>query len=307
VGPRLRATDRDGGDLSVAFGDVGSWTAPDGARLALRRAEPATTPRALLLLLHGFGDHSGRYAHVAEWAVSQGFALWALDQRGHGRSPGPRGHFARFAQFLADVAALRRRAAVELPAPQVLFGHSLGGLVVLRYLQSAPLGVAGAVVTSPWIATAMRPPAWKLAAARVLAGVAPGLGMSTGLDTRLLSTDPSVGDAANRDPLYHRRMTPRAWSEILAAQAAVVAEKDRVATPLLMLLAGDDRLVSTAASRALAHALPTPADVVVYEGMYHEILNERDRARVLADLGAWLSHALARAPAAPATPEPALP
>lgn len=261
----------------------------------------------MLLLLHGFGDHSGRYAHVADWAVARRFALWALDQRGHGRSPGPRGHFARFAQFLADVAALRRRAAAELPAPQVLLGHSLGGLVVLRYLQSAPLGVAGAVVTSPWIATAMRAPAWKLAAARVLADVAPGLGMSTGLDTTLLSTDPSVGDAANRDPLYHQRMTPRAWREILAAQAAVVAERDRVVTPLLMLLAGDDRIVSSAAARELGTALPEPAEIVEYEGMYHEILNERDRARVLADLGAWLDRALARAPAAPAAPEPALP
>jgi len=307
VGPRLPAAHRDGGDLSVAFGDVGSWTAPDGARLALRRAEPDGPPRALLLLLHGFGDHSGRYAHVAEWAVSQGFALWALDQRGHGRSPGPRGHIARFAQFLSDVAALRRKAAVDVPAPQVLLGHSLGGLVVLRYLQSAPLGVAAAVVTSPWIATAMRPPAWKLAAARVLADVAPGLGMSTGLDTSLLSTDPSVGDAAEGDPLYHQRMTPRAWREIQAAQAAVVAEKDRIATPMLMLLAGDDRIASGGASQALAGALPTPADVIVYEGMYHEVLNERDRARVLADLGAWLTRALERAPAAPAAPEPALP
>lgn len=278
------------------FGDVESWTAPDGARLALRRAEPAA-PRAVIFLLHGFGDHSGRYAHVAEWAVARGLALWALDQRGHGGSPGPRGHIARFAQYLADVAALRRRAAAERPAPQLLLGHSLGGLVALRYLQSAPLGVAGAVVTSPWIATAMRAPAWKLAAARVLADVLPGVGMATGLDTGLLSTDPSVGVAADRDPLYHQRMTPRAWREIQAAQSAVVTEADRVTTPLLMLLAGDDRIVSNAAARALGRALPMPAEVVEYDGMFHEILNERERGRVLADLGAWLDRTLS-APAA---------
>lgn len=281
-----------------AFGDVESWTAPDGARLALRRAEPAGPPRAVVLLLHGFGDHSGRYSHVGDWAVSQGYAVWALDQRGHGRSPGPRGHITRFAQFLADVAALRRRAAAELPVAQVLLGHSFGGLVTLRYLETAPQGLAAAVVTSPWIDTAMRAPAWKLALAKLLAGPLPGLGIATGLDTANLSTDPSVGAAARSDPLYHSRMTPGAWREIVAAQAAVVAESGRIATPLLMLLAGDDRIASRRAAEDLARALGPPADLVVYEGMFHEILNERERGRVLADLGAWLERALAAAAAA---------
>ena len=279
-----------------AFGDVEMWTAPDGARLALRRAEPPGTPRALLLLLHGFGDHSGRYAHVAEWAVSAGHAVWALDQRGHGRSPGPRGHFSRFAQFLADVAALRKRAAAELPAPQVLLGHSFGGLVALRYLETGPQGLAATVVTSPWIGLAMQAPAWKLAVARVLADLAPSLGMSTGLDTALLSTDASVGRAASADPLYHGRMTPAAWREVQAAQAAVVAERDRIQTPLLVLLAGDDRIVSRVASEALIRGLPRSADLVVYDGMFHELFNEPERVRVLADLGAWLDRALAAAP-----------
>jgi len=283
------------------YGDVESWTAPDGARLALRRAAPETPPRALLIVLHGFGDHSGRYAHVAEWGVGRGYAVWALDQRGHGRSPGPRGHIVRFAQFLADVAALRRRAAAEVSAPQVLLGHSLGGLVALRYLETAPQGLAATVVTSPWLGTAMRAPAWKTAAARVLADLAPGLGMSTGLDTSLLSSDPAVGRAADDDPLYHQRMTPRAWREIVAAQAAVAAERDRIAGPLLILVAGDDRIVSRRAAEEFGRSLRVPADCITYDGMYHEILNERERGRVLADLGAWLDRALA-APSATPTP-----
>jgi len=278
----------------ASFGDVGFWTAPDGARLALRRLDPAGPPRALVLLLHGFGDHSGRYAHVAAWLAERGCAVWALDQRGHGRSPGPRGHMTRFAQFLADVAALRRRAAAEVAAPQVLLGHSFGGLVALRYLETAPEGLAGTVVTSPWIATAVRAPAWKLLLAKVLAGPLPGLGISTGLDTSHLSTDPAVGQAARSDPLYHSRMTPAAWREIQAAQAAVVAERDRIATPPLFLLAGDDRIASRAASEALARSLR--AEAVVYDGMFHEILNERDRDRVLADLGAWLDRVVPTAP-----------
>ena len=281
------------------FGDVEFWTAPDGARLALRRVEPATPPRALVLLLHGFGDHSGRYAHVAEWLAARGCAVWALDQRGHGRSPGPRGHITRFAQYLADVGALRRRAAAEVAAPQVLLGHSFGGLVALRYLETAPQGLAGTVVTSPFIAVARRPPAWKLAVAKALAGPLPGLGMSTGLETAHLSTDPAVGQAARSDSLYHSRMTPAAWREIQAAQAAVVAERDRITGPLLILLAGDDRIVSRPAAEALARTLP--AETIVYDGMFHEILNERDRARVLTDLGAWLDRIV---PARAGSPSP---
>ena len=96
--------------MTASYAEVEFWTAPDGARLALRRTVPADDPpRALVLLFHGFGDHSGRYAHVAEWLAGRGYAVWALDQRGHGRSPGPRGHISRYAQFLGDVAALRKR------------------------------------------------------------------------------------------------------------------------------------------------------------------------------------------------------
>jgi alpha-beta hydrolase superfamily lysophospholipase len=171
--------------------------------------------------------------------------------------------------------------------------------VVLRYLETAPQGVAGAVVTSPFIGVAMKAPAWKLALAKLLAGPAPGLGMSAGIDTALLSTDPAVGRAASADPLYHGRMTPAAWREIQAAQLAVVAEADRIAVPLLFLLAGDDRLVARGASEALARSLPLSPEVVVYDGMYHEILNERDQARVLRDLGDWLDRLVP--PASPAT------
>ena len=289
--------------MTASYADVEFWTAPDGARLALRRTVPADDPpRALVLLFHGFGDHSGRYAHVAEWLAGRGYAVWALDQRGHGRSPGPRGHISRFAQFLGDVAALRKRAAAEVAAPQVLLGHSFGGLVVLRYLETAPQGLAGAVVTSPFIDVAFKAPAWKMALAKLLAGPVPGLGMSTGLSTAHLSTDPAVGRAADADPLYHGRMTPAAWREIQAAQVAVVAEAERVATPLLFLLAGDDHIVARAASEALARSLPQSPDVRVYEGMYHEILNERDQARVLNDLGVWLDRLVASAPPVPGAP-----
>ena len=279
------------------FADVAFWTAADGARLALRRARAAggNRVRGALILLHGFGDHGGRYADVAEWFAAHGVSVWALDQRGHGRSPGRRGHMSRFAQFVADVAALRKLVGGEDPAPQLLLGHSFGGTVVLRYLETAPEGLAGAIVSSPWLAEAMKVPAWKRAAARALRDLVPALPVRTGLDPAHLSTDPAVGQAALSDPLWHRVMTPRAYHEVRRAQQAVVAEGDRIGVPLLVLLAGDDRIVSRAASEAFARALAGDVSVAVYEGFFHEIFNEPPprRAQVYRDVERWLDHVLA--------------
>ena len=275
------------------FADVAFWTAADGARLALRWARAAGRARGALILLHGWGEHGGRYGELAGWLAERGVSVWALDQRGHGRSPGKRGHVSRFAQFVSDVAALRKLVGGEEQAPQLLFGHSVGGAVVLRYLETAPEGLAGAIVSSPFLAFAMAVPPWKRALARILLDLYPALPVATGLNVAHLSTDPAVGQAALSDPLYHRVMTPRAYREILLAQAAVLAEGRRIGVPLLVLLAGDDRIASRAASEAFARGLGGEVSVTVYEGFFHEIFNEPQRARVYRDVERWLDHVLA--------------
>lgn len=273
--------------------DVEFWTAADGARLALRRARADGRPRGSLILLHGFGDHSGRFGEVAPWFAARGVGVWALDQRGHGRSPGKRGHVSRFAQFVSDVAALRKLVAGEETAPQLLMGHSVGGTIVLRYLETAPENLAGAIVSSPFLTAQMRVPGWRRALAHVLVDVLPGVPVAMGLDLAHLSTDPRVGQAAKSDPLYHRVMTPRAYHEILRAQHAVVAEGDRIRVPVLFLLAGDDRIASCAASEAFARSLAGDVTVRVYDGFFHEVFNEPQRARAYRDVEQWLDHVLA--------------
>ena len=288
----------------ASFTDVEYWTAADGARLALRRAPGAAPARAALILLHGFGDHSGRYGDVAAWFAARGVSVYALDQRGHGRSPGKRGHVSRFAQFLSDVAALRKLVAGEERGPQLLLGHSFGATVALRYLETGPQGVAGAIVSSPFLAVAMKVAPWKVLLARLLADIRPSLPVATGLDVTHLSTDQAVGQAAKSDPLYHRVMTPRAYRELRAAQAAVVAEGHHIAVPLLFLLAGDDRIVGRQAAEAFARSLSGDVTVRVYDGFFHEVFNEPQRARVFRDVEQWLERVLeAPAPhgAGPAT------
>ena len=276
------------------FPAVEFWTAGDGARLALHRraARGGGTPRGAVLLVHGFGEHAGRYAHVADWLAARGLAVYAVDQRGHGRSPGRRGHVERFAQYVADVVALRKLVQAEVSGPFVLYGHSFGGLIVLRYLATAPAGVAGAIVTSLFLDVAMRVPRWKTALAALLVNALPAAPVPTGMVLAHLSTDPGVAPAVRADPLCHQVMSPRAWHEIQAAQRLALAERDRIGVPLFVGFAGDDRIVSAAATRAFATGLVGDVTTREYAGMFHEIHNERERDRVFADLGAWLGRVL---------------
>ena len=279
----------------MSFDDVELWTAPDGARLALRRRGADGSRRGACIFLHGFGDHSGRYQREAGWLAARGIATYALDLRGSGRSPGRRGHVSRFAQYLGDLVGLRRVVAAEAPGPLLLFGHSHGGLIVLRYLESAPSGLAGAIVTSPLIAVAMPVPGWKIALARVLADLLPWLPIPTGLVFEHLSHDPAVVDDVRADRDSHQVMSPRAYLEMLAAQRALAVEAGRIAVPLFVGLAGDDRIVSTSAARAFADSLKGDVTVRLYDGLFHEILKEPAAEALYGDLGRWLDRVLARA------------
>jgi lysophospholipase len=284
--------------VSATFADLDDFTAPDGARLALRRESPKGPGRAALILIHGWGEHTGRYAHVAAWLAGLGIAVYGLDQRGAGRSLGARGHVTRFAQYLADIVALRRLVQAEAPGPLLFLGHSHGGLITLRYLETAPEDVAGAILTSPWIALAMQPPRWKVGLAGLLADLTPSLQIPTGMNDDDICTDPGVVARAKADPYRHHVMTPRAYREITAATDLVLAERDRITVPLFVGLPGDDRIISAPASRAFSASLRGDVTLRQYAGMFHEILNEPEHGRVFADVAPWIERVLARAVAA---------
>lgn len=276
----------------AGFADVEIWTAADGARLALRFRPAEGTHRGTVVFVHGWGDYTGRWAHVAAWFAEHGIAFYAADQRGHGQTPGRRGHVERFAQYLSDLAALRRRAAAEAPGPQVLLGHSYGAFIVLRYLETAPQGVAGAIAATPYVDFFARPAAWKVLVARLLGDVIPSFPIATGLPYDTISRDPEVVRVFREDPYCHEVMTPRAYREAIAAMPVLQAEKARISVPLLFELADEDRIVSTPAADAFARTLLGDVTVKHYPGMYHNIFHEPDRARVFADLEPWLARVL---------------
>jgi alpha-beta hydrolase superfamily lysophospholipase len=230
---------------------------------------------------------------VAAWFAARGMAFFGADQRGHGQTPGRRGHVERFAQYLADLAALRKLVAAEAPGPQLLLGHSYGGFIVLRYLETAPQGLAGACLLAPFV-DLYRPPApWKVTMARLLADVLPAFPIATGLEYQAISRDAEVVKLFHDDPLCHELMTPRAYREMVANLPVLQAERGRIAVPLLFALAGEDRIVSTPAAEAFARALPGDVTIRHYPGMYHNVLHEPDQGRVFADLDPWLGRVMA--------------
>ena len=269
-----------------------SLRAPDGTRLVYDVCEPASAPpRAAILVLHGWADHAGRWRGTAERLRDAGYGVYLLDQRGHGRSAGRRGHLSRFSQLLGDLQTFRRGVRHRLgDVPHVLLGHSFGGLIVLRYLETQPSdAIAAAIVSCPWFATATPPPAWKRVLGTLFADLWPTLPISAGIDPTALSRDPAVNAAYEVDPLVHDTITPGAWHEIRWAQRAVPADRERIETPVLFLLAGEDRIVDAHGARAFAASLDSRAQVKWYPEMLHEVLNDPQREQVIADILAFLA------------------
>lgn len=246
----------------------------------------------MLLISHGLGEHSGRYAGLAEWLNRQGVAVFALDHQGHGRSEGVRGHAASFSDLVDDLEAFRREVAAEAdPAtPVFLLGHSLGGLIAVRHLQRYPdAGLAGAVLSAPALGIPDDVGGWRRAAAGVLERIAPALPVSARLDPDLLSHDEAVVRAFRRDPLVHRCITPRLYREMMQAMERAFQERDRMrVSALLVLIPEADRIVSPDATVRFTEQLRSAVEVRRYPGFYHEPLNERERAVVFDDLLAWL-------------------
>ncbi|MBA2243845.1 MAG: alpha/beta hydrolase [Gemmatimonadetes bacterium] len=268
----------------------GYFAGSGGVRLYYQAWE-AAQPRAALLLLHGQGEHSGRYSALAGDLLPRGISVYAMDHRGHGRSEGRRGHARRFGEILEDVDRFRDLVAAQLSAqpPLFLLGHSFGGLVALRYLQEHPEApLRGAILSSPLLGLAFTPPAWKTALGRVLTRLLPTLRLSNEVNAAHISRDSQVVERYREDPLVHSWLTPRMYTEILAAMRQALEQGDRLRLPLLFLVAGDDRIVAAQTTAAFARELEGEVELRVFEGFYHECLNEPEQHRVVCEIIGWI-------------------
>jgi alpha-beta hydrolase superfamily lysophospholipase len=274
--------------MSAVHGD-GRFTGVGGIEVYWQAWLPADgEPGAVVLLAHGAAEHGGRYAWVADRLVARGYAVYAIDHRGHGRSAGPRAYVDRIAHASADLHRLSDLARERHPdAPVFLLGHSMGGLVALDYACRRQDELAGLVLSAPLAVLKVNPLARALS--RALSRLAPRLPVYK-IDGGTVSRDPAVVRAYDADPLNHRGPLPaRTIGELTATTRELPERLASLRLPILTLYGTGDRLVDTGGS-ALVESCTASDDCTVrrYEGLYHELLNEPERERVLADVADWL-------------------
>ena len=261
----------------------------DGAVLFGRGSDPGAAAKAVICLVHGLGEHSGRYGELFSRFESAGYAVMAFDMRGHGRSPGRRGYAHSCEALLLDIDELIAASRERYPGiPRFLYGHSFGGSLAIGYALSRSTGLCGVVASSPLLRPAEPSPAWKITAARILSVVLPCFPMSTGLDCGGLSRRKDVVDEYTRDPLVHDRITPGLGIDILDFGLRNLEGASGLSLPLLLMHGGSDRITSTKASEEFAAKAGEMCRLKVWEGLYHEIHNEPEREQVFACLLGWL-------------------
>ncbi|MGD0248330.1 MAG: lysophospholipase [Candidatus Limnocylindrales bacterium] len=287
--PTLKATG-SGGDKVAA--PRSKWPAADGTPLHVREWPSVGEPWARVLIVHGIGEHSGRYQRTGRLMSEAGLDVQAFDLRGHGLSGGRRVYVRRWDDFLDDVevrlAALRQRGG-----PIVLFGHSLGALIALTYACSERPAPDLLVLSAPPLSAKV--PGWQRALAPILGRVAPTVVLTNPITADQLARDPAVGIAYFADPLVQPHSTTRLGAQFLAATRRARSALDRLTVPALVIHGGADTLVPTAASEPLG-ALPG-VERRVLPNLRHETLNEPEGPEVVAQIVAWLREHIAGAPA----------
>jgi len=269
----------------------GSVVTDDGLRLFTRQWTPDAPPAATVALVHGYAEHSGRYDHVASAFTEQGAAVHAYDQRGYGRSEGTRAYVESFDHYLDDLGQFLDHVRPRQPdRPLFLFGHSMGGLVALKYVLERQPSLHGLILSAPAIEINPDLAPFLRRIAQLLGRFFPTL-PTTRSPQNAISRDPSVVEAASNDPLnYHGRVLARTGAEMLKAGDEVRGRLNELTDPFLVFHGTADTLASPEWSERLyERAASDDKTLKLYDGLYHETFNEPEKEEVLRDLGDWLN------------------
>jgi alpha-beta hydrolase superfamily lysophospholipase len=268
-----------------------SWETKQHIKLFAQSWAPEGEIKAVLALVHGIGEHTGRYESVAMFLNREGYALVGMDLRGHGKSGGQRGHFS-FEDAMNDIDLLISQAQALFPGkPVFLYGHSLGGLLVLDYAMKRPASsLKGIIATSPALGTANPVPAWKLALANVMKTINPSMTMNNDLDVTAISHNPDVITSYKSDPLVHPLISARlGWDLLQTGPWLVEHAAEFPDIPLLLMQGNADRIVDPAATKKFAKKIKKGnITFQLWEGGYHEMHNEPNRDEVFNLLVHWL-------------------
>ena len=268
------------------------WKTSDNLRIYAKEWR-IEQPKAVLCLVHGMGEHLNRYHHLAKYFNDNGIAVVAYDRRGHGKSEGKRGHTPNYEAFLDEVSQLLVEAELRYPKlPTFLYGHSMGGNIVLKYTLDRHPMIRGVVATGPWIQLPESPPPVLLAIAKLLRSIYPSFSQKTQLDPAHISLDALVVQKYKNDPLVHDKITSATAVDMLKAANWLNEYDGKMPVPTLIMHGTEDKLTSEAASQAFAKRVGGDVTYKKWEGWYHEIHNESIQGEVFDYTLAWIKKRL---------------
>ncbi len=266
-----------------------SLKAKDGIHLFIRENIPPEY-KGIICIVHGFGEHSGRYAHVADFFNKNNYAVVAIDNRGHGKSEGKRGHTPNFDTYLEDIDVFLMDTKQRLnDVPMFLYGHSMGGNLTLNYvIRRQPTFLKGLVVTGPWIELAFEPKPIMIMLGKVMRSIIPTFTQESGLIAEYITRDKAVVEAYKKDPLVHTKITASAGMSLTESAAYLNNFSGDMPVWTFILHGTEDKLIAQSASEAFAKRVKN-VNYKKYVGLYHEIHNEPEKMDVLNDILMWLN------------------
>ncbi|MDK2977987.1 MAG: hypothetical protein PWP52_701 [Bacteroidales bacterium] len=273
-----------------------TYVSYDGIKLSGYLWKPENKPKAVINLVHGFGEYSERYEHWAQLFNKKGYAVHAIDYRGHGKSDGRRGYIHSFDDFLNDVYVLIQESEKLFPGiPQFIYGHSLGGNIVANYILRRENSFKGAIISSPWFKLAFDPSAITLFFAKTIKSIFPKFTQNANLDVKGISHDQEVINNYIKDPLVHEKISVRMFVEVYKAGDWALEHPDLINIPVLLQHGNADKITSHKASVEFAEKARAQNKNITYkewEGMYHELHNELKYEEVFTFVVEWIENQL---------------
>jgi len=267
-----------------------NWQTHDNLKIFAQAWEPTMPhPKAVVCLVHGLGEHTSRYAHVAEAFGREGYILFGADLRGHGRSGGMRGHLSSIEDFMKDIDVSLEQVRLRYPGlPIILYGHSLGGIQVLNYGLTRKPNIKGVIATSPGLHTALEKQYLKVFMAKVLGSLMPTTSLDSGLVSQSISHDQKVVQAYINDPLVHDKITFGFGKIMTGVTRWVLAHAREFHLPLLLMHGKADKIAFPSSSSEFAAALNEKCTLVLWDDAYHEIHNEAEKEEVFRTMTVWM-------------------
>ncbi len=267
-----------------------NWKAGDNLDIFAQAWEPVMPqPKAVVCLVHGLGEHTSRYQHVAEALGKHGYILFGADLRGHGRSSGARGHITSIEDFMQDIDVLLEQAHAYYPNfPVILYGHSLGGIQVLYYGLTRKPKIKGVIATSSGLHTALEQQKMKILLAKILGALIPSTSLASGLDPKTISRDEKVVQAYMNDPLVHDKISLGFGKIMIGITDWTLTHAGEFSLPLLLLHGKEDVLAFPSSSIEFAAPLKEKCTLVLWDDAFHELHNEPEQEDVFKTMTLWM-------------------